>query len=111
MVEIKEEPTEIFPYLLLGDSTVNENPDLVDMIGITHIVNMAKRIKPNCRLIFEKCLVYQHIMSLDSLKYNIRLHFEEAFEVIDDARCNNGRVLVHCRGGRSRSGMEKPKSK
>jgi hypothetical protein len=99
-----QDPSHIAPYLLLGGSLVNKNPELVSYLGITHVVNMAVELPPNFELVANRGLVYKHIRSDDSLRYNIRIHFEEAFEVIDDARTNNGRVLVHCMMGISRSG-------
>lgn len=104
MIRKCDQPSLITPYLLLGDSTVNENPELVQVYGITHIINMAHKLKPNCRLMYDRCIVYEHIKSEDRLGYSIRPHFEEAFELIDHARCTGGRVLVHCKGGKSRSG-------
>ena len=99
-----DEPTLISPYLLLGDSTINSNPDLVNAHGITHIINMARKLNPNCRLLLDRCLKYKHIKCQDTILYDIRKHFEEAFEVIDHARETQGRVLIHCKAGRSRSG-------
>lgn len=100
-----QDPSLITPYLLLGGAMVNKNPDLVNYLGITHVVNMAVELQPSIDLVGKRSIIYKHIRSDDSLQYNIRVHFEEAFEIIDDARSNNGRVLVHCMMGISRSGI------
>lgn len=99
------DPSLVTPYLLLGGSMVNKNPELVNYLGITHVVNMAIEIQPNYDLVNKRAVIYKHIRSDDSLQYNIRVHFEEAFSVIDEARATNGRVLVHCMMGISRSGL------
>ena len=98
------DPSLITPYLLLGGAMVNKNPDLASYLGITHVVNMAVELYPHHELASGRGIVYKHIRSDDSLQYNIRVHFEEAFEIIDDARNSNCRVLVHCMMGISRSG-------
>lgn len=100
-----QDPSVITSYLLLGGAMVNKNPELVNYLGITHVVNMAVELMPHMELIGKRSMVYKHIRSDDSLQYNIRVHFEEAFDIIDDARSNNGRVLVHCMMGISRSGI------
>lgn len=99
-----QDPSVITTYLLLGGSMVNKNPELVNYLGITHVVNMAVELHPHIDLVGKRHVVYKHIRSDDSLQYNIRVHFEEAFDIIDDARSKNGRVLVHCMMGISRSG-------
>lgn len=99
------EPSLIIPpYLYLGGSHLNKNPHLSDYLGITHIINMAMELRPHEDLHMSPRIKYLHIRADDSLSYNIRHHFEEAFEIIDDARRTNGKVLVHCVMGISRSG-------
>lgn len=99
-----EDPSIITPYLLLGGSTVNENPCLVGPLGVTHILNVSSDLEPHCALKHSRFLHYRHIRAEDLLSYPIRAHFEEAFAFIDRVRACNGRVLLHCRMGKSRSG-------
>lgn len=105
-----QDPSLIVPYMLLGGSTVNDNPLLTINLGITHILNMSAETRPSLGLLSNPNLVYMHIKSKDSMLYDIRDHFEEAFELIDEAREKNGRVLVHCRWGISRSGTKQSMS-
>ncbi|CAF1004711.1 unnamed protein product, partial [Brachionus calyciflorus] len=93
----------IQPYLYLGGGSINRNPQLANFYGITHILNMASEIAPNMDLFGNRNIKYKHIPADDTLNYNIRYHFEEAFELIDDARRTNGKILVHCAMGISRS--------
>ncbi|CAF0730379.1 unnamed protein product, partial [Brachionus calyciflorus] len=91
------------PFLYLGGASVNQDPNLVNYYGITHILNLAYEITPNMHLYRNRNIQYKHIRADDALNYNIRNHFEEAFEMIDDARRTNGKILVHCAMGISRS--------
>lgn len=99
-----EDPSLIIePFLYLGGASINLNPKLANYYGITHILNMASEQVPNMQLFSNLNIRYKHIPADDALNYNIRYHFEEAFEIIDDARRTNGRILVHCAMGISRS--------
>lgn len=99
-----EDPSLIIePYLYLGGASINLNPKIANYYGITHILNMASEQAPNMQLFASPNIRYKHIPADDVLNYNIRYHFEEAFEIIDDARRTNGRILVHCAMGISRS--------
>ena len=86
-----------------GGNYANNNPAILKYIGITHVLNMAIELKPNANMIAEGRIKYKHIMADDSINYNMRFHFEEAFRFIDDAVRTNGKVLVHCMMGISRS--------
>ena len=100
-----QEPSLILaPYLYLGGSHVNKNPHLTSCIGLTHILNLAVELRPHEELQMSPTIKYMHIPADDSLYYNIRHHFEDAFNLIDNAKYTNGKILVHCMMGISRSG-------
>lgn len=42
---------------------------------------------------------YLRVPLRDSRSQNIIAHFEECFQFIDQARCNQAKVLVHCHQG------------
>ncbi|CAF1128572.1 unnamed protein product, partial [Brachionus calyciflorus] len=92
----------IDPYLYIGGDFLNRNPEYLQCLGFTHILNVADSICPNECLIYS-LRQYKHITAKDSLDYYIRHHFDEAFQVIDHARLTNGKILVHCKKGKSRS--------
>lgn len=103
------DPSVILPYLLLGGSFTNKNPEIIYYMRISHIINMAVELPPSyhlANLAYNRNIIYKHLPSDDSLQYNIRVHFEDAFQMIDAARMSNGRALVHCMMGISRSGIE-----
>ncbi|RNA03395.1 Dual specificity phosphatase [Brachionus plicatilis] len=92
----------IEPYLHLGDSYLNSNPHLAPVFGYTHVLNITSEISPNWLLLL-MLKKYKQIPADDNFYYNIRLNFEEAFQMIDEARQTNGKILVHCAMGISRS--------
>ena len=99
------EPTAIASYLFLGGSFGNRNPTILKHLGITHVLNMAVELQPHFELVSNKRFFkHKHIMADDTVHYNLRYHFEDAFQFIDDAVKLNSKVLVHCMMGISRSG-------
>jgi hypothetical protein len=101
----RNDPTAILSYLYLGGNAVNKNPQMAQYLGLTHVLNMAMELTPNEDLQrVVQNMKYLHITADDSLTYNIRVHFEDAFKIIDDAKYSNGKILVHCMMGISRSG-------
>lgn len=94
--------TIVEPYLYLGGNFLNKNPHLVCQLGFTHVINIADSVCPNSDLL-HYIRHYKYIPAEDKEDYYIRHHFEEAFQIIDHARFTNGKVLVHCKKGKSRS--------
>lgn len=92
----------IEPYLHMGGSFLNSNPQLSPILGYTHVLNIASEISPNWLLLL-MLKKYKKIPADDNYSYNIRIIFEEAFQMIDEARQKNGKILVHCAMGISRS--------
>lgn len=48
---------------------------------------------------------YVEFTSIDDDSYDIMQHFDEVYEVIEDAWRTNGRALIHCEMGVNRSGV------
>jgi hypothetical protein len=94
------------PKLYLGSNIGNRYPMLLKNIGITHVLNVAIELPPNYELLMDPEIRYKHIPCDDTLNYNIRYHFEEAFSFMDRALASNGKLIVHCAMGISRSGMK-----
>jgi hypothetical protein len=97
------DPTPILPFLYLGSVMGNDNPDILKAIGITHVLNTAYNISPNYQLFNDPEIKYKHILADDDPNYNIRQHFEEGIAFIDECVASNGKIYVHCKGGKSRS--------
>ncbi|XP_028816059.1 dual specificity protein phosphatase 1 [Denticeps clupeoides] len=92
-------PVEILPFLYLGSAYHASRKDMLDMLGITALINVSA----NCPNHFEDHFQYKSIPVEDNHKADISSWFNEAIEFIDSVRNNGGRVFVHCQAGISRS--------
>ncbi|XP_077073364.1 dual specificity protein phosphatase 1 [Siphateles boraxobius] len=92
-------PVEILPFLYLGSAYHASRKDMLDMLGITALINVSA----NCPNHFEDHYQYKSIPVEDNHKANISSWFNEAIEFIDSVRNKDGRVFVHCQAGISRS--------
>ncbi|KAF6731335.1 Dual specificity protein phosphatase 1 [Oryzias melastigma] len=92
-------PVEILPFLYLGSAYHASRKDMLDMLGITALINVSA----NCPNHFEDSFLYKSIPVEDNYKADISSWFNEAIEFIDSVRNKGGRVFVHCQAGISRS--------
>lgn len=98
---------EIVSNVFLSEVSFAKNTYGLHKLGITHIVNCcegnAPTQVPTCAAYYEDKFSYLGIPCIDTETYNISQHFESTYEFINNALIQNGRVLVHCREGISRS--------
>ena len=93
-------PTQIFPWLYLGDYMNANNNEELKLLKIKYILNCAFEIKvENIPLGIKYC----KLDLIDNPEMNITKYFEKAFAFIELARKNNDNILIHCKLGRSRS--------
>ncbi|XP_062410480.1 dual specificity protein phosphatase 4 [Sardina pilchardus] len=92
-------PVEILPFLFLGSALHASKKDMLDGMGISALLNVSS----NCPNHFEGIYQYKCIPVEDNHKEDISSWFIEAIEFIDSVKDSNGRVLVHCHAGISRS--------
>ncbi|KAG7481538.1 hypothetical protein MATL_G00067620 [Megalops atlanticus] len=92
-------PVEILPFLFLGSAYHASKKDMLDAMGISALLNVSS----NCPNHFEGIYQYKCIPVEDNHKEDISSWFIEAIEYIDSVKDSNGRVLVHCQAGISRS--------
>lgn len=92
-------PCEILPFLFVGSQVHAQSRAILSGLKITHILNITATC-PNC---FPNDIQYKTIPIKDTWNQNISSFFQECFEFIDSARSSDGRVLVHCVAGISRS--------
>ncbi|XP_053285034.1 dual specificity protein phosphatase 1 [Pleuronectes platessa] len=92
-------PVEILPFLYLGSAYHASRKDMLDMLGITALINVSA----NCPNHFEESFLYKSIPVEDNHKADISSWFNVAIEFIDSVRNKGGRVFVHCQAGISRS--------
>ena len=92
-------PIEIIPHLYLGSIGSASNLKQLQNCKITQIVCCARGIKN----FFPDKFKYLNLDILDSEKVDIKKYFEESYKFIDEGINNNGKVLIHCHAGISRS--------
>jgi len=92
--------SEILPYLFIGNQRDAANRERLNELGVTHILNVTNHLP----LHFEnEGIVYKRLPATDSGSQNLKQYFSEAIQFIECARKSNGKVLVHCQAGVSRS--------
>lgn len=102
--EMRRECQEILPGLILGPLQAAKSLDILQGLGVTHIVCIrdakeAFSVKPR----FPDHFRYLVVDLADSEEQNLIRYFPAAKRFIDDAIRAEGRVLVHCNGGISSS--------
>ncbi|KAL8615839.1 hypothetical protein ACOMHN_048547 [Nucella lapillus] len=92
-------PVELLPYLYIGDASHSGMKELLQELSITAILNVSTC----CRNHFPHDFRYKVIPVEDSDSADLAAWFSEAFHFIGNEKQRGGKVLVHCRGGISRS--------
>lgn len=84
----------------IGSADAAMDGELLEKIGVTHILTVAPLpdYKPPVPHAKHLCL---HILDLPETE--LAEYYEKAFSFLDDAVAVNGRALVHCNAGVSRS--------
>lgn len=87
---------QVINNLYIGDINGANDYNLLKDNGITHIVSCIPAA------VYDD--IKYHNIRIDDYEFvDIYSHFYNAVDFIDDALCNNGKVLVHCYAGISRS--------
>jgi len=101
---------EVYPNIFLGDCDAAMNEKYLVSNGITHVLNCAYNYRggPACVKTgpdyYKDPSITFHGLELIDLPFaNITPHFEPGAVFIEKALKTGGRILVHCRQGRSRS--------
>ena len=93
--------SEIIPnFLYLSSYNAAKNKELLIQNKITHVINCAADF---CENVYSKELKYLAFYLKDHVMENIECVFYESIEFIENVKKSNGRVLVHCIQGMSRS--------
>ncbi|NWY70545.1 DUS3 phosphatase, partial [Erithacus rubecula] len=88
---------------------IAKNIPRLQHLGITHVLNAAEgksfmHVNTNAEFYEGTGIRYHGIKANDTQEFNLSRYFEEAADFIDKALSQkDGRVLVHCREGYSRS--------
>ncbi|XP_057704696.1 dual specificity protein phosphatase 19-like isoform X2 [Corythoichthys intestinalis] len=87
------------PYLLLGSQDAAHDMNTLQIYQVSHVLNVAYGVANP----FPDRFVYKTVQILDLPDTDITSYVEECGTFIDQARRQNGVVLVHCNAGVSRS--------
>mmetsp|Transcript_3175 Transcript_3175/g.4915 ORF Transcript_3175/g.4915 Transcript_3175/m.4915 type:complete len:307 (-) Transcript_3175:328-1248(-) len=92
-------PSIITKHIVIGSKRDAADAGILRRIGITHVLNVAVQLNNN----FPGSFIYHKVNMLDSPDTNIMDFYEESVAFIRRVEQLNGRVLVHCVSGVSRS--------
>lgn len=85
--------------IFLGNEHAASRLDILKQHGISHIIIAAKELEPH----FEGQFIYKKIDAYDKPDSDILRFFDDCNNFIEEAISNDGRVLIHCYQGVSRS--------
>ncbi|XP_051273625.1 dual specificity protein phosphatase family protein [Dicentrarchus labrax] len=97
---------EVWPNLYIGNVAVAQNRKTLHKLGITHVLNAAhyKQGSIGDQSFYGNTCVYFGIPAEDSERFDLSLYFKPAADFIHKAlKSKDGKVLVHCIMGVSRS--------
>lgn len=97
---------EVWPNLYIGNVAVAQNKKTLCTLGITHVLNAAhsKQGSIGDQSFYGDACVYYGIPAEDSDKFDLSQYFKPAADFIHKAlKTKDGKVLVHCIMGMSRS--------
>ncbi|XP_068614757.1 dual specificity protein phosphatase 13A-like [Brachionichthys hirsutus] len=97
---------EVWPELYIGNVAVAQNRKTLNKIGITHVLNAAhsKQGSVGNQSFYGPTCVYFGIPAEDSDSFDLSQYFRPAADFIHKAlKSKEGKVLVHCIMGVSRS--------
>ena len=91
--------SEIIQNLYLSCIVTAKDEKFMKINKITHILVAAKGLKQY----FSGIIKYKTLNLTDTPGANISKYFIEAIQLIEEVVSSNQNILVHCRGGRSRT--------
>ncbi|CAL8077684.1 unnamed protein product [Orchesella dallaii] len=113
-----EPPTEVLPFLYVGNAKDSSDEELLRTLGIGYILSVTTNGSNHPASTFNVCTSNNHhikddnqtegfkklqIPVSDNLCENLAPYFDAACEFIEDARKTGSKVLIHCQAGISRS--------
>uniref|UniRef100_G3NTL1 Dual specificity protein phosphatase n=1 Tax=Gasterosteus aculeatus aculeatus TaxID=481459 RepID=G3NTL1_GASAC len=97
---------EVWPNLYLGDRAVAQNRKKLQKLGITHVLNAAhsKQGSIGDQSFYGNTCVYFGVPAEDSDRFDLSQYLKAASDFIHKGlKSKDGKVLVHCIMGMSRS--------
>lgn len=93
------EANEIIDGIYLGNINSVYDKKKLKELGITHILSVLAGFDPP----FQNDFNYLVLNALDTINTDLSKNFDNANKFIDESFENNGKILIHCMAGRSRS--------
>ena len=92
-IEYSNEPSPIVtPFLFLGGHWSMNNSELLDFLGVTHVLNLALELPVTQQLLYNPRIKVKQIYATDTEDYFIRNDFDTSFDFIDRAREAGGKL-------------------
>ena len=99
-------PSLITEYLYLGSVSHAHNIEMLNRMGISHVINTIEKYSETNFAFYEnENIAYMGLTADDDDSYPIQNHVDEVFNFIEVARKNHGKCLIHCAEGVNRSGF------
>eukprot|EP01060_Flectonema_neradi_P038237 TRINITY_DN7978_c0_g1_i2.p1 TRINITY_DN7978_c0_g1~~TRINITY_DN7978_c0_g1_i2.p1 ORF type:complete len:750 (+),score=116.44 TRINITY_DN7978_c0_g1_i2:38-2251(+) len=92
--------SEVLPYLFVGGQAPAEDLETLINKGITHVMNLVLMLVNCC---FPEHFSYFAVRMMDNINEDISVLFPHAIAHIEHVRKNDGKIIVHCQQGASRS--------
>ena len=89
----------VYPNIYIGNYSTSTNLELLQGLGITHIITVLPTFNPP----FPDKFTYLHIQAYDDETQNLEPFFQKTNQFISDVLTQRGKLLIHCMVGRSRS--------
>ena len=89
----------VYPNIYIGNYSTSTNLALLQGLGITHIISVIPSFNPP----FLNNFKYLHIPAYDDQSQDMTQYFKECNTFIANILKDEGKVLIHCMVGRSRS--------
>ncbi|XP_030628311.1 dual specificity protein phosphatase 13-like [Chanos chanos] len=99
--------SQVWPGLYVGDESTARDKGLLSSLKITHLVNSAhgpNRINTGAQFYSDMKLDYYGVEAADHPEFDLSQYFSSTASFIKAALSQDGKVLVHCAMGVSRSG-------
>lgn len=99
---------EVFPGIFVGDELDATDVDYLKKTGITHVLNVSQgsvpgQVNTTAQDYVGTDIKFKGLQIIDYTGTNLDEHLKEIIQFVDDAIDNEGKVLVHCQLGVSRS--------
>lgn len=92
-------PSKVTDNIFQGGFYCAEQEDNLKKLGITHILVAGCYLKDN----FPNSFKYFKLDVMDIESEDLSKHFDKVYEFINSCIENNGKILIHCAAGISRS--------